>query len=210
MHSTRVALTASTTEQTVLEKQWNRHVVVRAFKLETSETTPASVIVRGSVGDSEFLHDTPATTLELLAWVPVNTSPPTLRSKFRIEADETAGGTPDVAVTILYEYVQSPINNLPWIHGNTVSAASADSLAAKQFDRNAMLTWLYLSFTGGTFQLKVGDSPVNGDDLGAGITEPRTTDEGIEYPYPIPSNVDLVGTTVSATGSFLVKVDKPW
>jgi hypothetical protein len=208
IYSNRVALTASTTKQAVIEKQWNFPVVIRAMKLETSESTPASVLIRGYLGDSLFLYDSHATTLEAAAWIPINAGPPTVRAKLLIEADETAGGTPDVAITILYD-VAKPPNNLPWIHGLTVSAATAESLAEKQFDRNAMLEWVYLSFTGGTFAMQVGGSRINGDDTG-GITEPRTTDEGVIYRVPIPQNVGLKGDTVSATGSFIVKVDKPW
>ena len=209
MYSDQITTAANTDNQTVFEKQWNVPVTIRAIKVETSDTEGGDLTLRGYLGGEIFLYDSDPVSLEYVDWIPVNAGPPTVRGKVKFEVDNShATNTPDIKVILLVEVGASPPNNLPWIHAEYGTGSSAD-IFSKEFDKPAALQWVYLSFSAGTFVMKVGDTRVNGDDEGH-IDEPLTPAQGLAYPVAIPANVAFKGTTVSATGRFIVVIAKSW
>jgi len=205
-YSKRLSTTANTDDQEVFSKQWPVPVNVRAMKVETSDTNH-DLELHATIDGVEFLADSDPKTLEQADWIPINAGP-RINGKLQVLVDNThASNTPDVSVTFLVDVGVAPPDNMPWIVGDYLSSSSTEAIN-KVFDRDAVLAWAYLYFTGGTVKLRVGGNTIMGDDEGF-IDEPKTPPQGVAYVQPIPANVELDLVPSSATGYYIVVVNKP-
>lgn len=206
-YSKRLSTTANTSDQEVFNKQWPVPVTIRAMKVETSDTAGGDLTVHGTIDGIEFLADSDAKTLEQPDWIPINAGPQ-VNGKVIIYVDNShASNTPDISVTLLVDVGVAPPDNMPWIKGEYLSSSSTEAIN-KIFDKDAVLAWLYLYFTGGTAKLRVGGNTIMGDDEGF-IDEPKFPPQGVPYVQPIPANVELDLVPASATGYYIVAVNKP-
>lgn len=206
-YSKRLSTTANTSDQELFSKQWPVPVTIKAMKFETSDTAGGDLTVHGTIDGVEFLADSDAATLESCDWIPVNAGP-RVNGKFIIYVDNSnATNTPDISVTVIVDVGVAPPDNMPWIKGDYLSSSSTEAIN-KVFDKDAVLAWVYFNFTAGTAKLRVGGNTIMGDDEGF-IDEPKTPPQGLTYIQPIPANVELDLVPSSATGSYVVVVNKP-
>jgi len=206
IYGKRIVTTANTAKQSVFSKQWAVPVTIRAMRVETSDTS--DLTVRGRLDGIEWLADSLPATLEQVDWIPLNMSPRALMGKLEVEVDNShASNTPDISVNFLVDLGANAGDNLPWIKGGYVSGSSTTQIN-KVFDRDAQLAWVYFDFTGGTAKLRVAGNTIMGDDEGFN-DEPRTPPQGLVYPQFIPATAVFDLALNSATGHYIVVVNKP-